>query len=92
MCGHCLAHIEFRNTLDHLFETVAEAKRRDAVDGIICHICGKIHIMVKTPFPNEEGWPCPYDASKEALRDRIALVVGIDPTIFDRNSDLGSVA
>lgn len=68
------------------------SERRDAVDGIICHICGKVHIMALTPFPDGEEWPCPYDSSKEAFHVRVAIVVRDDPTILGDNPNLGSEA
>lgn len=40
-----------------------------------CHICGKVHPMALTPFPDEDGWPCAYDASKEAFAKRVEIVV-----------------
>jgi hypothetical protein len=40
----------------------------------ICHICGERHPMALTPFPLENGWPCPYDATPEAYIERVGMI------------------
>ena len=67
MCGHCLAHQEFRDQLEVTLGAMADAR--------VCGYCHGVHNMALTPFPIEEGWPCPYDASKEAFAKRIEIVV-----------------
>ncbi len=48
---------------------------RRLADAQVCGVCGTVHIMALTPFPDDEGWPCPYDASKEAFAKRVEIVV-----------------
>lgn len=53
-----------------------------------CHFCGKFHPMAWTPFPMEEGWPCPYNGSREAYIERVGKINPSAATRMKSDGDL----
>ena len=72
-------------------DDIGESSRMKHKHHLPCWRCGKNHPQALTPFPDEEGWPCPYDASKEALHERITLVVSDNPNMVERFSGMGNL-
>lgn len=67
MCGHCSAHTEFREAMDNFIDAATMIQP--------CAWCNEVHKMALTTFPDEDGWPCPWDASKEAFAKRVEIVI-----------------